>query len=151
MLETNTLSNWMMRTKEIPLNILYEELHKVLTSADLVHVDESPFEVIRDRRSSGNKSYMWVSYRGKRKIPSHPLRLPAHNMDRSSERISLELFWNLMGLLRHRKSNRSPHFSISMDKYDESKDKDRKSYRQREVAPKVDDYFAIHSKGFCRK
>ena len=26
--------------------------------------------------------------------------------------------------------------------YDESKDKDRKSYRQREVTPKVDDYFA---------
>lgn len=58
MLETNTLANWMMRATEIHLNILYEELHKVLTGEGLVHADESPFEVIRDGRSAGNKSYM---------------------------------------------------------------------------------------------
>jgi hypothetical protein len=30
-LETNIMSNWMMRAAEIHLNILYEELHRLLT------------------------------------------------------------------------------------------------------------------------
>lgn len=59
-LKTNTMANWMMRATEIHLNILYEELLKVLTDSSLLHADETPFEVIRDGRSSGTKSYMWV-------------------------------------------------------------------------------------------
>ena len=50
-LETNTMTNWMMRAIEIRLNILYEELLKVLTGSSLLHADETPFEVIRDGRS----------------------------------------------------------------------------------------------------
>lgn len=59
-LETNTMANWMMRATEIHLNILYEELLKELITSSLIHADETPFEVIRDGRSSGAKSYMWV-------------------------------------------------------------------------------------------
>lgn len=40
-LETNTMSNWMMRAAEIHLNILYEELHRLLTCSDLIHADRS--------------------------------------------------------------------------------------------------------------
>ena len=40
-LETNTMFNWMMRATEIHLNILYEELLKVLIDFSLIHADES--------------------------------------------------------------------------------------------------------------
>ena len=39
--------NWMMRAAEVHLNILYEELHRLLTDSNLIHADETPFEVIR--------------------------------------------------------------------------------------------------------
>lgn len=48
----------MMRATEIHLNILYEELHMLLASSNMIHADKTPFEVIRDGRSAGNKSYM---------------------------------------------------------------------------------------------
>ena len=37
----STMSNWMMRAAEIHLNILYEELHRLLTCSDLIHADRS--------------------------------------------------------------------------------------------------------------
>lgn len=72
-LENNTMANWMMRAAEVHLNILYEELHKFLTGSSLIHADETPFEMIRDGRSAGNKSYMWVYCTGKSE--KHPIVL----------------------------------------------------------------------------
>ena len=61
----------MMRATEIHRNILYEDLLKVLIDSSLIHADETPFEVIRDGRSSGTKSYMWVYCTGENEM--HPV------------------------------------------------------------------------------
>lgn len=55
-LETNTLANWMMRASELHLSILYDEVHKYLYQSDVVHADETPFEVIRDGRKADSDS-----------------------------------------------------------------------------------------------
>ena len=186
MLETNTLANWMMRATELHLNILYEELHKVLTGAGLVHADESPFEVIRDGRSAGNKSYMWVYRTGeKEKFPvvlydyqhtrrtDHPKEFLRdysgilvtdgyqvyHSLEKQKDDLKVAGCWvhakrkfaelvkstgipELDGTVAAQGVKLISELFHLDGQYDESKDKDRKSYRQREVAPKVDAYFA---------
>lgn len=63
-LETNTLANWMMRASEVHLSIIYDELHKYLYQSNVVHADETPFQVIRDGRKAGSDSWMWVYCNG---------------------------------------------------------------------------------------
>ena len=63
-LNTNTMANWMIKSSEIYFSILYDELHKHLYGMNVVHADESPFEVIVDGRSAGSKSQMWVYRNG---------------------------------------------------------------------------------------
>ena len=82
-LETNTMANWMMRATEIHLNILYEELLKELITSSLIHADETPFEVIRDGRSSGAKSYMWVYCTGESE--KHPVILYDYRSTRKAD------------------------------------------------------------------
>lgn len=57
-LQTNTLANWMMLASELHFSILYDELLKHLYDCRVVHADETPFEVIRDGRKAGSKSFM---------------------------------------------------------------------------------------------
>ena len=59
-LETNTLANWMMKSSEYYLSIIYDELRKNLFSSRVVHADETPCNVIRDGRAVSSNSYMWV-------------------------------------------------------------------------------------------
>ena len=63
-LRTNTLANWMIKSSEYYLSIIYDELHKHLYDADVIHADETPFQVVRDDRTPGSKSYMWVYRNG---------------------------------------------------------------------------------------
>ena len=72
-LEPNTLANWMMRASELHLSILYDELHKYLYDSQVVHADETPFEVIQDGRKAGAKSYMWVYRTGQFNEKHHPV------------------------------------------------------------------------------
>ena len=72
-LETNTLANWMMLASEQHFSILYDELHKCLYDCRVVHADETPFEVIRDGRKAGSKSFMWVYRSGEFDDNSHPV------------------------------------------------------------------------------
>lgn len=72
-LETNTLANWMMLASELHLSIIYDELHKYLYECRVVHADETPFEVIRDGRKAGSKSFMWVYRSGEYDDKSHPV------------------------------------------------------------------------------
>ena len=82
-LETNTLANWMIRATDLHLNILYEELHRFLSESSLIHADESPFEVIRDGRNAGSKSYMWVYCSGEN--DKHPIVLYDYQNTRSTD------------------------------------------------------------------
>ena len=95
-LETNTMANWMMRATEIHLNILYEELLKELITSSLIHVDETPFEVIRDGRSSGAKSYMWVYCTGESE--KHPVILYDYRSTRKADHPK-EFLRNYSGIL----------------------------------------------------
>lgn len=64
-LGTNTVSNWMIKASEYYLSHIYDELHsQLLKGSDVIHADETPFEVIQDGRSAGSKSYMWVYRNG---------------------------------------------------------------------------------------
>ena len=87
-LETNTLANWMMNASDDYLRIIYDRLHKDLYSSHLVHADETPFEVIKDGRSAGSKSYMWV-YRNGACDTEHPVVIydyqPTRKADNPSE------------------------------------------------------------------
>lgn len=185
-LETNTMANWMMRTAEVHLNILYEELHRLLTGSDLIHADETPFEVIRDGRSAGNKSYMWVCCTGGSE--KHPIVLYDYQSTRKTDHPreflrdysgilvtdgyqvyhSLEKQKNdlrVAGCWVHAKrkyaelvkSTGIPELEGTIAAqgvkliselfhldglYDKSGNKNRKDYRQRELSPKVDAYFA---------
>ena len=72
-LETNTLANWMMLASELHLSIIYDELHKYLYECSVVHADEAPFEIIRDGRKAGSKSFMWVYRSGEYDDKSLPV------------------------------------------------------------------------------
>ena len=72
-LETNTLANWMMLASELHFSIIYDELHKHLYECSVVHADETPFEIIRDGRKAGSKSFMWVYRSGEYDDKSHPV------------------------------------------------------------------------------
>ena len=71
-LETNTLSNWLIKTSDIYLSILYDELKETLLRSKVIHADETPFNVIRDGRNPGTNSYMWV-YRSGACDKAHPI------------------------------------------------------------------------------
>ena len=185
-LETNTMANWMMRATEIHLSILYEEFLKVLITSSLIHADESPFEVIRDGRTSGAKSYMWVyctgenekhpvilyDYRSTRKAdhPKEFLRNYSgilvtdgyqvyHSLEKQKDDLQVAGCWvhakrkyaelvkatgipELEGTVAAQGVKLISELFHLDGLYDKSKDKNRKDFRQREVAPKVDAYFA---------
>ena len=85
-----------MRATEIHLNILYEELLKELITSSLIHADETPFEVIRDGRSSGAKSYMWVYCTGESE--KHPVILYDYRSTRKADHPK-EFLRNYSGIL----------------------------------------------------
>lgn len=63
-IKSNTAANWMLNAVAQYLSIIYDELHKHLYDSKVIHADETPFQVIRDGRSPGSKSYMWVYRNG---------------------------------------------------------------------------------------
>lgn len=71
-LETNTLANWMMAASNQYLSLLFEALHKRLFDSRVIHADETPFQVIKDGRKAGSKSWMWV-YRNGACDSAHPI------------------------------------------------------------------------------
>ena len=65
-LEDNTLANWMINASDDYLLEIYNEMHKQLYKAHVVHADETPFNVIhKSDPDAGKKSYMWVYRNGK--------------------------------------------------------------------------------------
>ena len=54
----------MIKVSDLHLSIIYETLHKHLFDSRVVHIDETPFEVIMDGRKAGSDSYMWVYRNG---------------------------------------------------------------------------------------
>ncbi len=83
-LNTNTLANWMIKSSDKYLSILYDELHKYLYDSHVIHADESPFKVIKDGRDASTNSYMWV-YRNGACSDSRPVILYDYQPTRKTD------------------------------------------------------------------
>lgn len=55
-----TMANWVIKTTERYLSLIYEHLKEKLLSHSVLHADETPVIVNKDGRPAGAKSSMWV-------------------------------------------------------------------------------------------
>jgi len=54
------MANWVIRTSERYLSLLYDRMHKELYKSHVLHADETPVRVSKDGRDTMANSYMWV-------------------------------------------------------------------------------------------
>lgn len=60
------MANWVIKTSELYLSLIYDRMKKHLLQGDLIHADETPVKVVNDGREGMHKSYMWVYRTGER-------------------------------------------------------------------------------------
>ena len=76
-LASNTLANWVIKSSDSYLSLIYDRLHKLIYNNKIIHADESPAKVMRidgKKISNGKKTYMWV-YRNRPSTKSPPIVL----------------------------------------------------------------------------
>lgn len=76
-LESNTLSNWVIKSAEDYLSLVYDRLHELIYDSSVIHADETPVKVMRidnEKVKNGKKTYMWV-YRNNPRSSKHPIVL----------------------------------------------------------------------------
>ncbi len=78
------MANWVIRTSERFISLLYDRMHEKLLEAEIIHADETPVKVQKDGRESMTNSYMWV-YRTGRFTDSPPAILYEYQKTRSSD------------------------------------------------------------------
>lgn len=54
------MANWVIRSSERYLSLLYDRMHDAMYKSHLLHADETPVKVKRDGRDKMTDSYMWV-------------------------------------------------------------------------------------------
>ena len=62
-LSTNTMANWVIKSSEMYLSLIYDRLHELIYDSKVIHADETPVKVMRidnQKISNGKKTYMWV-------------------------------------------------------------------------------------------
>ena len=62
-LSTNTMANWVIKSAESYLSLIYDRLHKLIYNNRIIHADETPVKVMRiegNKVKNGRKTYMWV-------------------------------------------------------------------------------------------
>lgn len=59
-LSRTTMANWVIQSSDMYFRHVYDKLKDEIKQQDLLHADETPFEVNKDGRKAGSKSYMWV-------------------------------------------------------------------------------------------
>lgn len=62
-LSTNTMANWVIKSAESYLSLVYDRLHKLIYDNRIIHADETPVKVMRlegNKVKNGKKTYMWV-------------------------------------------------------------------------------------------
>lgn len=56
-----TMANWIIRCSEDWLEPIWETLHQALLKRDVLHVDETTVQVLKEPgKTAGSRSYMWV-------------------------------------------------------------------------------------------
>ena len=76
-LNTNTMANWVIKSTDDYLSLVYDKLHELIYASKVIHADETPAKVMRidDKKIvGGKKTYMWV-YRNRPTKTSHPIVL----------------------------------------------------------------------------
>ncbi len=54
------MANWVIRSSERYLSLLYDRIHKEIYKSHVLHADETPVRVAKDGRDTKANSYMWV-------------------------------------------------------------------------------------------
>ncbi len=70
------MTNWVSRSTDVYLSLIYDRLHELIYDSKVIHVDESPVLVMQidhTKIKNGKKTYMWV-YRNR------PVRGPSHRL-----------------------------------------------------------------------
>ena len=78
-LSNATMANWVNRSAERYLSLVYDEMHCELLSRDIIQGDETTVNVAKDGRKAGAKSYMWV-YRTGEYDKRHPVIFSRRNL-----------------------------------------------------------------------
>lgn len=76
-LATNTMANWVIKSAENYLSLVYDRLHELIYDSSVIHADETPVKVMRidhTKTENGKKTYMWV-YRNRVLRGTHPIVL----------------------------------------------------------------------------
>ena len=65
-LSRQTMSNWLLKSTEQWLSIIYESLHQEIVKRDIIMADETTLQVLKeDDRAPDSKSYMWLYRTGR--------------------------------------------------------------------------------------
>ena len=62
-LSTNTMANWVIKSADNYLSLLYDRLHELIYKNHTIHADETPVKVMRidgAKIKNGKKTYIWV-------------------------------------------------------------------------------------------
>ncbi|MBC7075955.1 MAG: IS66 family transposase [Syntrophomonadaceae bacterium] len=82
-LSRQTMANWLLAAADPWLKIIYDRMHEHLLKRDILHVDETTLQVLKEPgRSAKSKSYMWL-YRTGRDGP--PIVLYDYQTTRASK------------------------------------------------------------------
>lgn len=76
-LAPNVMANWVIKSAENYLSLIYDRLHELIYDSNVIHADETPVKVMRIGRENiagGKKTYMWV-YCNSPTDRSHPVIL----------------------------------------------------------------------------
>ena len=76
-LSSNTMANWVIKSAETYLSLIYDRMHKLIYDSKVIHADETPTKVMRidnKKVKNGKKTYMWV-YRNRPTRYSPPIVL----------------------------------------------------------------------------
>lgn len=76
-LESNTMCNWVTKSAENYLSLVYDRMHELIYESKVIHADETPVKVMRIDKTkikNGKKSYMWV-YRNNPRSSKAPIVL----------------------------------------------------------------------------
>lgn len=76
-LSTNTMANWVIKSTDNYLSLIYDRLHELLYDSKVLHADETPVKVMRinGQKIKGGKESRMCVYRNNPKFSSKPITL----------------------------------------------------------------------------
>jgi len=85
MLSRQTMSNWLIRATEDWLEPIYDAMHEILCTHEVLHADETTLQVLREPgKAAQSKSYMWLYRTGS--DAAYPIVLYDYQPDRRAKR-----------------------------------------------------------------